>query len=112
VNGRAGTWTEDGDSKLKDTVQTHGGKNWGAIAALVPDRTKSQCSYRWHGTFVSKIDPTTARAGKWSEDEDSKLKDCVAIAALVAGRSILQCVSRWHNVMRPSNDRASGRTGT
>jgi hypothetical protein len=30
------SWTEDEDSKLKDAVQTHGGKNWGAVAAIVP----------------------------------------------------------------------------
>jgi hypothetical protein len=31
-----GTWSEDKDIKLKDAVQRHGGKDWGAIAALVP----------------------------------------------------------------------------
>jgi hypothetical protein len=41
--GRSGTWIEDEDSKLKDAVQMHGGKNWGAISALVPGRTKNQC---------------------------------------------------------------------
>jgi hypothetical protein len=37
--GRTCKWSEDEVIKLKDAVQTHGGKNWGAIAALVPGRT-------------------------------------------------------------------------
>jgi hypothetical protein len=35
VTGRSGTWTAGEDSKLKDAVQTHGDKDWVAIAALV-----------------------------------------------------------------------------
>jgi hypothetical protein len=37
---RKGKWAADEDSKLKDAVQTHGGKNWKTIAALVLGRTK------------------------------------------------------------------------
>jgi hypothetical protein len=40
ANERPGTWTKDEDIKLTDAVQTHGGKNWASIAALVPGRTK------------------------------------------------------------------------
>jgi hypothetical protein len=50
--GRTGEWTEDEDLKLKAAVQMHGGKNWVAIAALVPGRTKSQCNHRWHRALV------------------------------------------------------------
>jgi hypothetical protein len=77
ANRQTCKWTAVEDIKLKDTVQTHGGKKLGAIAALVPGRTKSQCRARWYGTLVSNIDPTTARAGKWIADEDLKLKDAV-----------------------------------
>jgi hypothetical protein len=45
--GRLGPWTEDEDNKLINSVQSHGGKDWFAIATLVPGRTKSQCWYRW-----------------------------------------------------------------
>jgi hypothetical protein len=38
ANGRTGSWAEDEDLKLKAAVQTHGGKNWNKIAALVPGR--------------------------------------------------------------------------
>jgi hypothetical protein len=116
---RSGKWTAVEDIKLKDAVQNHGGKNWDAIAALVPGRTKLQCRVRWHGALVSNIDPMTARAGKWIADEDIKLKDAVqthggkdwaAIAALVPGRTKIQCCNRWHNDLDHSIDRANGRT--
>jgi hypothetical protein len=35
-----GEWTAVEDGKLKDAVQTHGGKNWVAISALVAGRTR------------------------------------------------------------------------
>jgi hypothetical protein len=47
TTGRTGRWSEDEDIKLKDAVQVHGGKNWVAIAKLVPGRTKIQCHGRW-----------------------------------------------------------------
>jgi hypothetical protein len=47
TNERAGKWAEDEDSMLKDAVQRHGGKDWVAISALVPGRTKKQCWSRW-----------------------------------------------------------------
>jgi hypothetical protein len=52
ANRRKGIWTADEDIKLKDAVQTHGGKNWGAISALVPDRTEIQCRDRWKKHMV------------------------------------------------------------
>jgi hypothetical protein len=74
---RKGKWTEDEDIKLKAAVQTHGGKNWAAIAVLVPGRTRSQCLTRWHHALNPTIDRANERTGKWAEDEDSKLKDTV-----------------------------------
>jgi myb proto-oncogene protein len=74
---RTGQWAEDEDSKLKDAVQRHGGKDWDAITALVPGRTTKQCSSRWHDTLVPSFDRANERTGKWAEDEDSKLKDAV-----------------------------------
>jgi hypothetical protein len=60
VTIRTGKWTADEDMKLKGGVQTHGGKNWGAIAALVPVRTIIQCHTRWHDV----LDPSIHRANK------------------------------------------------
>jgi hypothetical protein len=120
ANGRTGMWTAVEDSKLKDAVQTHGTKNWGVICALVPGRTKQQCRARWHRTSVSNADPTTGRTGKWTEDEDSKLKDAVLthgdknwkeVAAQVPGRTKKQCYNRCHDVLKPSIALTAGRTG-
>jgi hypothetical protein len=33
--------------KLKAALQIHGGKDWAAVAALVPGRTRIQCHSRW-----------------------------------------------------------------
>jgi hypothetical protein len=104
--GRSGKWKEDEDIKLKNAVHKHGGKNWAAIAALVPGRTSSQCSNRWHRVLDPSISPTAnRRTGKWNEDEDTKLKNAVhkhggeewaAISALVPDRTMNQCRGRWH----------------
>jgi hypothetical protein len=115
ANGRTGQWAEDEDSKLKDAVQRHGGKDWDAIIALVPGRTRNQCSSRWHNTLNPSIARSNGRTGKWTEDEDSKLKhavqthsgkDWVKIAALVMGRTKIQCMNRWNYFLKPNINRA------
>jgi ubiquitin len=120
ANQRTGKWVEDEDSKLKDSVQRHSGKNWDAIAALVPGRTRYQCYNRWHSALDPNIDRANGRTGKWTEDEDIKLKGAVqthgakawvAISALVPGRTREQCYNRWHNFLNSSIDRASVSTG-
>jgi hypothetical protein len=92
-----GKWTAGEESKLKDVVKTHGGKNWGAIAALVPGRTTIQCTKRWHNVLDANIDRVNELRGTWTEDKDIKLKDAVerhggknwvAITALIRGRTL------------------------
>jgi hypothetical protein len=73
---RTGSWTAEEKTKLKDAVQAHGGKDWDAITALVPGRTKVQCYHKCRDTHPS-MDWESGRKGKWLEDEDSKLKDAV-----------------------------------
>jgi hypothetical protein len=117
---RKGRWTEDEDSKLKNAVQTHGAKNWVAIAVMVPGRTNFQCNNRWQDILDCSIDRATKRKGRWTAVEDSKLKDAVQthgekdwapIAALVPGRTRQQCYNRWRHVLDPSIDRANERAG-
>jgi hypothetical protein len=107
ANERMGKWTVGEDNKLKDAVQMCGGKKWDAIAALVPDRTKVQCSNRWHHVLDPNLDRANESMGEWTAVEDSKLKDAVqrqgdqnwgAIAALVLGRTRQQCRHRWQHV--------------
>jgi myb proto-oncogene protein len=104
ANERTGKWTPEEDTKLKDALQMKDGNNWGAVAALVPGRTKNQCWHRWCDTLNPSIDRAYERTGDWIVDEDSKLKDTVqthvgknwdAIAAMVPGRVESQCRNRW-----------------
>jgi hypothetical protein len=120
ASGRKGQWSAIEDSKLKNAAQTHGGKNWGTIAGMVPGRTESQCLGRWHNVLDPNISRASGRKGKWSAAEDSQLKhtcqthadkDWGAISLLVPGRTRKQCWSRWHDVLDPSIVRASGRKG-
>jgi myb proto-oncogene protein len=105
VCGSKVKWTAVENRKLQDAVQTHGDKDWGAITALVPGRTKIQCRSRWYNRLHRSIDQAKGRTGAWVEDEDIKLKDQThgakdwpAIAALVPGRTQTQCRQRWHRV--------------
>jgi hypothetical protein len=107
---RKGTWEEDEDIKLKGAVRTHGGKDWRAIAAVVPGRTKYLCYNRWRVVLDPSIKQMAGRRGKWTADEDIKLKgavrtidgkDWAAIAALVPGRTKRQCVCRWRENLDP-----------
>jgi hypothetical protein len=118
ANSRVGIWAEEEDIKLKDAVQTHGGKKWGAVASLVPSRTKKQCWSRWHDVLNPSIALAAGREGSWTAVEDSELKDAVqthggknwaAITVLVPGRTKTQCRRRWKDVLDPSVDRANGR---
>jgi hypothetical protein len=111
---RVGNWTAVEDVKLKDAVKTHGGKNWVAIAALVPGRTRRQCSDRWHNALVPSADRATVRADNWTAVEDSKLKDAFqihdgknwgAIASLVSDRTPKQCRNRWQHFSIPTPGR-------
>jgi hypothetical protein len=118
--GRVGKWAAVEDSRLKDAVQMHGGKNWDKIAALVLSRTQKQCYDRWNRVLIANSDQVTERTGTWTEDEDMKLKDAVqthggknwgAIATLVPGPKKVHCYHRWHYVLDPSIDRVNERTG-
>jgi hypothetical protein len=119
TTARMGRWTTDEDKQLKNAVPAQGGKNWEVIALLVPGRTRIQCRNRWRDVLVSNIDPTTARTGKWTIDEDKQLKNAVPaqgrknweeIAAQVSGRTKRQCGNRWRDALDPSIDLAA-RTG-
>jgi hypothetical protein len=75
--GCAGQWTEDDVIKLKDAGQSHGDKNWVAIAKLVPGRTNRQCRRKWEDALDPNIDRAPGRRNQWTEDDDIKLKDSI-----------------------------------
>jgi hypothetical protein len=64
------SWTPADDSKLREALHKHG-KNWVALAAMVPGRKNHQCRHRW----ISQLGPTNVKnTAKWSAEEDAKLK--------------------------------------
>jgi hypothetical protein len=120
TTARVGKWTQEEDGKLKDAVDKHNGKDWAAIAALVPGRTKQQCWDRRNRALDAKKNETNARAGKWTKEEDDKLKDAVdkhknegwaAISARVSGRTKQQCANRWHADLRYKTDETTACVG-
>jgi hypothetical protein len=120
VVARTGKWTADEDKILRDAVPAQGRKDWVAISAKVPGRTRQQCHYRWRDTLDSNIDPTTARVGKWTADEGKMLKDAVRahgaknwkeIAALVPGRTRIQCHNRWRDTLDSNIDPTTAHVG-
>jgi hypothetical protein len=109
---------EDEEAKLKDAVQMHGGKDRAAISTLVTGRTEMQCLNRWH--LAPRIDRSTGRSGKWTPDEDDRLKGAVqmhggknwaSIAVVVSGRTGKQCLNRWQDYLNPSVAPMARRTG-
>jgi hypothetical protein len=113
-NRKMGKWTAKEDAKLKKAVKKYHGKDWVAVAALVPGRSNVQCRERW----AYCLDPNTHRQmGKWAAEEDAKLidaatkygNDWVAVAALVPGRSNVQCCHRWTDGLDPCTSRKNGK---
>ncbi len=126
--GATGSWTLEEDAQLTSAVANTCKKkwmkeykiDWVKIAALVPGRTKAQCKSKWNDELDTNTGTVSGRTGRWTEEEDSKLKSAVqrrddknwgAIAALVPGRAIGNCRHRWHDVLDPSNDQVTRRTG-
>jgi hypothetical protein len=55
INKKKGKWPPAEDAKLTEAVKKYG-KDWVAVAKLVPGRTNMQCRYRW----VNTLDPDRA----------------------------------------------------
>nr|GLL17457.1 uncharacterized protein LOC109172334 isoform X1 [Ipomoea trifida] len=100
-------WTEEEDNKLRAAVEVFGESNWQVVAASLEGRTGTQCSNRW----IKTLHPARKRVGKWTADEDKRLKVAVMlfgpktwrkIAQYVPGRTHVQCRERWANSLDPS----------
>ncbi|XP_078439028.1 myb domain protein 4r1 isoform X2 [Wolffia australiana] len=100
-------WTEDEDSRLRAAVEVFGEDNWQLIASYLEGRTGPQCSNRWRNC----LHPSRRKVGRWSVDEDKRLKVAVIlfgaknwnkITQFVPGRTQVQCRERWVNCLDPA----------
>ncbi|GER32404.1 myb domain protein 4r1 [Striga asiatica] len=100
-------WTKEEDGQLRTAVETYGESNWQAVASMMEGRTGTQCSNRW----LKTLHPARKVVGKWTKEEDIRLKVSVAlfgpkmwksIAKFVPGRTQVQCRERWVNCLDPS----------
>ncbi|XP_052179782.1 uncharacterized protein LOC127793055 [Diospyros lotus] len=100
-------WTEDDDDKLRSAIETFGESNWQLVASMLEGRTGTQCSNRW----IKTLHPARQKVGRWTSDEDKRLKVAVMlfgpktwrkIAQFVPGRTHVQCRERWFNSLDPS----------
>jgi hypothetical protein len=113
VSRKMGKWTPEENAMLTDAVQKHG-KDWVAVAALVPGRNNVECKQRWMDSMHFGINRTI---GKWTPEEDATLIDAinkhaynwVAVAALVPGRTNIQCRQRWVSILEPNTNRKMGK---
>lgn len=80
-------------------VTLFGAQNWHKIARFVPGRTSTQCREKW----ANCLDPNVNH-GKWTKEEDAKLREAMAeheignwskIASHVPRRTDNQCRRRW-----------------
>ncbi|KAF8390043.1 hypothetical protein HHK36_024564 [Tetracentron sinense] len=100
-------WTEDEDAQLRAAVEAFGEDNWQLIASNLEGRASTQCSNRWR----KSLHPARERVGRWTLDEDKRLKVAVMlfgpkswrkIAQFISGRTQVQCRERWVNCLDPS----------
>lgn len=100
-------WTKEEDDQLRDAVETLGESNWQLVASVMEGRTGTQCSNRW----LKTLHPARKRVGKWTAEEDRRMKIAVTlfgpktwkkVARCVPGRTQVQCRERWVNCLDPS----------
>ncbi|PRP82020.1 myb transcription factor [Planoprotostelium fungivorum] len=98
-------WDSAEDEILRAAVEEHGDKNWCTVAEALEGRNGQQCLHRWQ-----KVLNPTIRKGKWTPDEDVRLKAAVEeygiknwaqVRLHVPGRTDLQCRERWSNILDP-----------
>ncbi|XP_071901780.1 uncharacterized protein [Coffea arabica] len=103
-------WTEEEDNQLRAAVEAFGESNWQVVASAMEGRIGTQCSNRW----MKSLHPARQRVGKWTPEEDKRLKVAVMlfgpktwkkIARFVPGRTQVQCRERWVNCVDPSLNR-------
>lgn len=108
--GAASRWTVAQDEALKSAVDKFEGRNWKAIAELVPGRDHVQCLQRW-----KKVLRPGLVKGHWSTEEDAlllqliqdeKMHSWAMVASKIKGRTAKQCRERWSLNLDPGINRS------
>eukprot|EP00501_MAST-03F_sp_TOSAG23-6_P001041 GSMAST32.ASY1.ANO1.1083.1 assembled CDS len=98
-------WTAKEDDTLRIIVKEYRGKNWKAMAKMMPGRTGVQCLHRWN-KYPGLV------KGPWSKSEDELLRSYMTdrlpkdvkwaeVAQNLVGRLGKQCRERWFNHLHP-----------
>eukprot|EP00924_Labyrinthula_sp_SR-Ha-C_P001608 maker-scaffold_18-snap-gene-3.2-mRNA-1 protein AED:0.00 eAED:0.00 QI:342/1/1/1/1/1/2/96/400 len=107
---RSSKWSQEQDDALRIAVKKWDGRNWKAIAELVPGRDHVQCLQRW-----KKVLRPGLVKGHWSAEEDKKLLELIQdekmhswamVASQITGRTAKQCRERWSLNLDPSINRS------
>ena len=106
---KARPWSNEEDQRLKSAIQVHGIENWPLVATIVGgNRTRSQCSQRWHRVLDPKINKNN-----WTMEEETKLLNAVKkygnkawtrIAADMGDRCDVQCRFRYKFLLQKAGN--------
>lgn len=114
---RTGRWTPEEDKLLYDAIADFGMNAWTKVGERVGTRNRLQCFQR----YSKVLDPRLAK-GRWTDEEDARLRDAVqaanaqgddksvpweSISRHVETRSAKQCRERWINFISPDVKRSS-----
>lgn len=105
-------WSNEEDEKLKEAIRIYKLPNWSLIAKHVGTRNAKLCYQRWRHNLRPEI--KSVRKGKWSIDEDERLRQLVSkhkcmnerawdVVSEGMGftRNSIQCRDRWLNMLDP-----------
>jgi hypothetical protein len=102
---RTGKFSAKEDASLAEAVELLGTSNWAAIAKQVGTRSRVACRQRWKNR-CTEVDEAVTK-GKFSEEEEKRLRDAVAmyngknwkdIAKYVGKRTPMQCSFHWSDM--------------
>lgn len=110
VTPRRRYWSAEEDKRLRHMVACLSDKRgkegqWDKISQYIGTRTAKECRARWFQCLHPNL-----RRGKWTREEDEKLKDAfrrlgpawARIAEEVPGRTDDQCSKRFNDVLSPT----------
>ena len=106
-------WSEEEDNRLKEAVELFKLPHWTLISKHVKTRNCKMCAQRWR--HVLRPEMRLVKKGKWSKDEDDRLREIVSNTKMMNERawdkvseemgftrSSIQCRERWKNSLDPT----------